>query len=203
MENKLRNLYALQLVDSHLDELEDLKGDLPSEVRALEEQLAELKERLRTLQENVRSTYMQRDTADGDIITLKEKLEKYKKQQYQVRNNKEYDALTREMDAATEAIQTLEKEMESLEAKAEIGKGDVEATQQLIAEATVQLDERRTALAFRWILAYATERSEHSMSEKLAGEIIAAYKKEGGAMKKRDDTHKMAEANKAFAHYRW
>jgi small subunit ribosomal protein S7 len=63
--------------------------------------------------------------------------------------------------------------------------------------------ERRTALAFRWILAYATERSEHSMSEKLAGEIIAAYKKEGGAMKKRDDTHKMAEANKALAHYKW
>lgn len=63
--------------------------------------------------------------------------------------------------------------------------------------------ERRTALAFRWIIAYATERSEHSMSEKLAGEIIAAYKKEGGAMKKRDDTHKMAEANKALAHYKW
>jgi len=63
--------------------------------------------------------------------------------------------------------------------------------------------ERRTALAFRWIVGYARERSEHSMAEKLAGEIIAAFKKEGAAMKKRDDTHKMAEANKALAHYRW
>jgi small subunit ribosomal protein S7 len=63
--------------------------------------------------------------------------------------------------------------------------------------------ERRTALAFRWIIGYSRERSEHSMAEKLAGEIVAAYKKEGAAMKKRDDTHKMAEANKALAHYRW
>jgi small subunit ribosomal protein S7 len=63
--------------------------------------------------------------------------------------------------------------------------------------------ERRTALAFRWLITYARERSEHSMAEKLAGEFLAAYKKEGAAMKKRDDTHRMAEANKALAHYRW
>jgi small subunit ribosomal protein S7 len=63
--------------------------------------------------------------------------------------------------------------------------------------------ERRTALAFRWIISYALERSEHTMSEKLAGELLAAYKKEGAAIKKRDDTHRMAEANKALAHYRW
>jgi small subunit ribosomal protein S7 len=63
--------------------------------------------------------------------------------------------------------------------------------------------ERRTALAFRWIITFSRQRSEHSMAEKLAGELLAAYKKEGAAMKKRDDTHRMAEANKALAHYRW
>ena len=63
--------------------------------------------------------------------------------------------------------------------------------------------ERRTALAFRWLISYAGQRSEHTMAEKLAGELLAAYKKEGAAMKKRDDTHRMAEANKALAHYRW
>ena len=63
--------------------------------------------------------------------------------------------------------------------------------------------ERRTALAFRWIISYARQRSEHTMSEKLAGEFVAAYKKEGASVKKRDDTHRMAEANKALAHYRW
>ncbi len=59
------------------------------------------------------------------------------------------------------------------------------------------------ALAFRWIISYARNRSEKSMMEKLAAELIAAYKKEGSSIKKREDTHKMADANKAFAHLRW
>ncbi len=63
--------------------------------------------------------------------------------------------------------------------------------------------ERRTALAIRWLITYAAQRTDHSMTEKLAAEILAAAKNEGGAVKKREDTHKMAEANKAFAHYRW
>jgi len=63
--------------------------------------------------------------------------------------------------------------------------------------------ERRTALAMRWLLQYSRSRSGHSMKEKLAGEIIDAFNLKGGAVKKREDTHKMAEANKAFAHYRW
>jgi len=63
--------------------------------------------------------------------------------------------------------------------------------------------ERRTALAIRWLITYAKERSEKSMAQKLASEIIAASNGEGGAVKKRDDVHRMAEANKAFAHYKW
>jgi len=63
--------------------------------------------------------------------------------------------------------------------------------------------ERRTALAIRWLIMYSKQRSEHTMAEKLAGELVAAFKREGAAVKKRDDTHRMAEANKALAHYRW
>ena len=63
--------------------------------------------------------------------------------------------------------------------------------------------ERRTALAIRWLITFAKQRSEHTMAEKLAGEFVAAFKREGAAVKKRDDTHRMAEANKALAHYRW
>jgi small subunit ribosomal protein S7 len=59
------------------------------------------------------------------------------------------------------------------------------------------------ALAFRWIIGYARKRSEKTMTEKLANELLAAYKKEGSSIKKREDTHKMAEANKAFAHFRF
>jgi small subunit ribosomal protein S7 len=63
--------------------------------------------------------------------------------------------------------------------------------------------ERRQALAFRWIVGFARERNEKSFSEKLASEVIAASKNEGSSVRKKEDTHRMAEANKAFAHYRW
>jgi len=62
---------------------------------------------------------------------------------------------------------------------------------------------RRTSLAIRWLIDYATQRGEKTMREKLAGELLDAANLRGGAVKKKDDTHKMAEANKAFAHYRW
>ncbi|HEV8361905.1 MAG TPA: 30S ribosomal protein S7 [Gemmatimonadaceae bacterium] len=63
--------------------------------------------------------------------------------------------------------------------------------------------ERRTALAMRWLIGYSRDRNEKSMEEKLAAEVISASKGEGNAIKKKEDTHRMAEANKAFAHYRW
>ncbi len=62
---------------------------------------------------------------------------------------------------------------------------------------------RRTALGIRWLITYAAARSEKDMANKLAGELIDAANKRGAAFKKREDTHRMAEANKAFAHYRW
>jgi small subunit ribosomal protein S7 len=62
---------------------------------------------------------------------------------------------------------------------------------------------RRTALAIRWIIGYSRARSEKTMAEKLAAEFLAASRNEGASVKKKDDTHRMAEANKAFAHFRW
>ena len=63
--------------------------------------------------------------------------------------------------------------------------------------------ERRIALALRWLTDYARQRSDRTMAEKFASELIDAFRSTGNAVKKREDTHKMAEANKAFAHYRW
>jgi small subunit ribosomal protein S7 len=63
--------------------------------------------------------------------------------------------------------------------------------------------DRRTALALRWIIGFARKRSEKSMQDRLAAELIEAANNRGASVKKREDTHKMAEANKAFAHYRW
>ena len=63
--------------------------------------------------------------------------------------------------------------------------------------------DRRNALAIRWLISFARARADHTFAERLAAELMAASRNEGGAVKKREDTHKMAEANKAFAHYRW
>ena len=63
--------------------------------------------------------------------------------------------------------------------------------------------ERRQTLAIRWLKTYATARRDHTMAQRLANKLMAAAKGEGNAVKKRDDVHRMAEANKAFAHFRW
>ena len=64
-------------------------------------------------------------------------------------------------------------------------------------------EDRKQSLAIRWLVEYARKRNEHSMEARLAGEIMDAINSQGGAFKKKEDTHKMAEANRAFAHYRW
>ena len=84
----------------------------------------------------------------------------------------------------------------------------VEVKSRRVGGATYQVPvevrpERRTALAMRWLIQYSRERGEKSMAEKLAAEVISASKGEGNAVKKKEDTHRMADANKAFAHYRW
>ena len=63
--------------------------------------------------------------------------------------------------------------------------------------------DRQVALAIRWLINYARARGEKGMTDKLSAELLDAYHGRGGAVKKREDTHRMAEANKAFAHYRW
>jgi small subunit ribosomal protein S7 len=84
----------------------------------------------------------------------------------------------------------------------------VEVKSRRVGGATLQVpveirEDRRDALAMRWIISYSRARHGRTMGEKLAAEIIDAFNNTGSAIKKKEDTHKMAEANKAFAHYRW
>jgi len=84
----------------------------------------------------------------------------------------------------------------------------VEVRSRRVGGATYQVpievrSDRRVALAFRWIIQYARARQDRSMANRLANELIAAAKGEGGSVKKKDDTHRMAESNKAFAHFRF
>ena len=100
-----------------------------------------------------------------------------------------------------DAMTVFEEAMENVRPKVEVKSRRVGgATYQVPMEVR---QSRRNALAIRWIIGYAKSRSGRSMSDKLAAELMDAYNNRGAAVKKRDDTHRMAEANKAFAHYRW
>ena len=98
------------------------------------------------------------------------------------------------LDAFTEALNNI---MPSLEVKARRVGG---ATYQVPMEVR---PDRQVSLSIRWLITYARSRGEKGMSNKLAAELLDAFNSRGGAVKKKEDTHRMAEANKAFAHYRW
>lgn len=84
----------------------------------------------------------------------------------------------------------------------------VEVRSRRIGGATFQIpqpirDERKTSMGMKWMISFARKRNEKTMAQKLAGEIVAAFKEEGSAFKKKEDTHRMADANKAFSHFRF
>lgn len=114
-----------------------------------------------------------------------------------------YDA----MDTVQEKIKD-EDPLNVFEGAMENVRPRVEVKSRRVGGATYQVpmevrQTRRNALAIRWIINFSKARSGKSMAEKLAAELVDAYNNRGSAVKKKDDTHRMAEANKAFAHYRW
>ena len=114
-----------------------------------------------------------------------------------------YDAMTNISEKVTEesSLQVFEKSLENV-------MPHVEVRSRRIGGATFQIphpvrEDRRVSLGMKWMIGAARKRNEKTMQQKLAGEIIAGYKEEGAAYKKKQDTHKMAEANKAFSHFRF
>jgi len=108
--NRLKVLYQLQLVDDQLDELEELRGDLPNMVRSLESRINEIKEEIKLKETEQKESVEKRALNEEEIEKLKGSQQKFKAQLYQVRNNKEYDALTKEIDHSDEQISKLEAE---------------------------------------------------------------------------------------------
>ena len=114
-----------------------------------------------------------------------------------------YDAMDNISEKVTEetSIQVFEKSLENV-------MPNVEVRSRRIGGATFQIphpvrEDRRVSLGMKWMIGFARKRNEKTMQQKLAAEILAAYKEEGSAYKKKQDTHKMAEANKAFSHFRF
>ncbi len=113
-----------------------------------------------------------------------------------------YNALTRVEDKAKRAP------VEIFHEALDLIKPSVEVRSRRVGGATYQVPvevrpERREALAIRWLIRASRTRNEHTMEERLAGELLDAVNSRGSAVKKREDVHKMADANKAFSHYRW
>lgn len=114
-----------------------------------------------------------------------------------------YSALDiiKEKDSEVEAIEVFKKAVENTKPALEVKSRRVGGS---TYQVPVEVKARRSqSLAIRWIIKAALSRSGKSMESKLAGELFDAFNEKGSAVKKREDTHKMAEANKAFAHYRW
>ena len=113
-----------------------------------------------------------------------------------------YDALDLVAKRASEeAVKVLKKSLDNIKPMLEVKSRRVGgSTYQVPVEVRA---DRRNSLAMRWLIKYANDRSEKTLTDKLAGEILDAFNNRGAAVKKREDTHKMAEANRAFAHYRW
>ena len=114
-----------------------------------------------------------------------------------------YDAMDTISEKVTEEtpIQVFEKSLENV-------MPNVEVRSRRVGGATFQIphpvrEDRRVSLGMKWMIGFARKRNEKTMQQKLSSEILAAYKEEGAAFKKKQDTHKMAEANKAFSHFRF
>jgi small subunit ribosomal protein S7 len=111
------------------------------------------------------------------------------------------DTIKRRMGQSADPLRAFHEAMDNV-------KPAVEVRSRRVGGATYQVPvevrpERRQALAIRWLIESARKRGEHTMEERLSGELMDAASNRGAAVKKREDTHRMAEANKAFSHYRW
>ncbi|HEY6950902.1 MAG TPA: C4-type zinc ribbon domain-containing protein [Bacteroidota bacterium] len=147
MENRLRLLFALQRVDSNYDELQELKGDLPELVKDLQEKIKEQENLRKDLEDTIKHSLVSRDEADSEIVSLKEKIEKYKAQQFEVKSNKQYDALGREIDYSQGRITKLTRELEQLEGKAGSAKEDVQKVGPELERLQAELKEKSDDLA--------------------------------------------------------
>jgi len=146
LENRLRLLYALQQVDLGLDELQELKGDLPRVVADLNDRIKTKESTQKNLESLIQESIVRRDSVDVEILSLKENIEKYKTQQFQVKTNKQYDTLSREIDSAQEKINKLQKEMDALEGKAAAAREDVGSIGPELELLVAELQEKKNEL---------------------------------------------------------
>ena len=179
MYNRLKVLYQLQQIDNQLDELEDLRGDLPNMVRELEEKINSFIGDIDAKEKEQKDSITKRGDNEDEIEKLKENQKKFKAQLYQVRNNKEYDALTKEIDHTEEQINKLEAENNSLADRSKVLTLEMEEIAPKLDELNQELKVKEADLKE---IIKANEREESKLLEerkKLESEVkkndLSAY----------------------------
>lgn len=168
MRNVLEHLMELQEVDSRLHQLESLRGDLPHQVSRLNNQFEETKQDLEDKEVQLSNYRKERSTNEIEIEALEEKQKKYQSQLYEVTNNKEYDAVTHEIEAVKLDIETRESRvLELMDLESETAEA-IEAVKARMAELEDQLDQNRVELESRMA---KTEKEELTLQDK-RGKIL-------------------------------
>lgn len=146
MKDRLRFLFSLQQIDTELREIHELKGDLPDIVDRLQNRVDEMKTRMAELSDVMKESKITRERADGEIIELSEKMEKYKGQQLNVKSNRQYDALTREIELAEQKSTQFLKTMEDAENRLTVARNDLEGIKTQLEQVAEELKERQKEL---------------------------------------------------------
>jgi len=181
VEEKLRSLYRLQLIDSRIDTIKSVRGELPLEVEDLEDEVAGLNTRLNNFKEDV-------DNLESDISDKKNAIEeataiakKYEKQQQTVRNNREFDSLTKEIEFQHLEIELAEKRINEYRAKIEQKKETIASTSEKLEKQISHLEHKKSELE---AISKETEIEEKTMnqmseelSEKMDSHLLKAYQK--------------------------
>ncbi|GAA0873176.1 hypothetical protein GCM10009117_23230 [Gangjinia marincola] len=181
VEEKLRALYDLQLIDSRVDEIRNVRGELPLEVEDLEDEVAGMNKRLEKLQDDLEST----DTEIKNKLILiedaKEAIKKYSKQQENVRNNREFNALAKEVEFQELEIQLAEKHIKEFKAQIEQKNEVIEETKARLEEREAHLGHKKSELN---AILKETEKEEKSLLEKskeyegqIEERLVKAYKR--------------------------
>ena len=146
MYNRLKILYQLQLIDDQLDELEELRGDLPNAVMDLEAKIKGFKEEIANMEKEKKTSLKTRSNNEKEMEKLAENQKKFKSQLYQVRNNKEYDALTKEIDHTEGQVKKLDEENDQLADLSKRLTDQIEDIKPTLAELKVELKEKEADL---------------------------------------------------------
>jgi len=181
VEERLRALYSLQLVDSEIDKIKTLRGELPLEVQDLEDEIAGLETRLNNLKDEVRNLEKSIAGKNNEISEAQALIKKYEEQQKNVRNNREYDSLSKEIEYQTLEIELCNKKIREFNAQ-------IEEKKELIATSEAQLAERKSDLETKQSeleeITSDTQKEEDSLykkSEKIQAlieeRLLAAYKR--------------------------